>query len=241
LSIAAFCEATSLSHFDYGAAWVLPIAFISDSKTSPADYIILGREAFGNDAGTYDAFGGKRDRAEEKHCIDTAAREFAEEALSHETLGMSHHEVKHYLELAQGNTLDILAIHDLKYHARTVTYITRFSQDSIQMLIKNFPAARVKAHHHHEKEKDALALVKLSDFEQAVQSSSSNSGVTVPATVVNLQGTTSQEVIPLRPIFVRLLRCYVENKPYEAGDDSRIRFYTIGSDSRMAEGQANAW
>lgn len=65
----------TLSQFDYKAAWVLPYI-----KHGGARYFLLGRESAGSDAGTWDAFGGKRDRGE-KHPVVTAARESYEESM----------------------------------------------------------------------------------------------------------------------------------------------------------------
>lgn len=226
LEIQSAHQQHSLSDFAYGAAWVLPFTshMIEDTKT---ECIVLGKEAFGGDTDTYDAFGGKKDPSDEKQCLVTAAREFAEEAIARLTCDMSIDEVKKHIDLDSDHTTAILAIHDLKYKARTVTYLTRFSHESIVKLVTNFPEARAKVHDHAEREKDAIALVTLSDFEAAVKASAGNSRITVSAKVWDDKGNVSQETITLRPIFVRLMRSYIENKPFEHGEDERIRFYTI--------------
>jgi hypothetical protein len=215
-----------LEHFAYGAAWVLPLTSyrIENDQT---EYIVLGKEAYGPDKGTYDAFGGKKDHSDNKKSLITAAREFVEEAITQLTLDMSIDRAKNHIDLRSQNTTAILAINDIKYKARTVTYLSRFSYSAIEKLVTNFPQARAKVHHHAQREKNGIAIVTRSDFEAAVKGSLKNSHITVSAKVWDDKGNVADETITLRPIFVRLMRSYVENKPYEQGKDPRIRFYTI--------------
>lgn len=77
------------------------------------------------------------------------------------------------------------------------------------------------------KEKDALALVKLSAIKSAIKNSRSSVGIKVEAVVKDLKGNERKTTITLRPILVKLLRGYSEEYNYTVGKDKKIRFYKI--------------
>ena len=226
----------SLSTFNYTAAGVTPLVTMphkaprktpgkAPRNSTMTSYIVLGREAGGHDKGRYDAFAGSRDAHDPAHPLYVAARELSEEAILSITLHMPIAQVRTFInDLA--HTHCILAVDDKKYSYRTVLYLTTFSETMVNNLLTTFIQARQKAHHWHEKEKDALALVTWSAFKKAIISSSRNSDIHVDALVIDAHGT-SFEQISLRPSLCRIIRPHLEHKPYVAGEERNARFYTL--------------
>ena len=217
----------SLSGFKHGGAWVLPITtYYKKADKRNIDYVVLAREAGGRDQGTYDAFGGDIEKGE-THPVVTAAREFAEEAITSSTMGMNNDAVLNHIDLDAGNTEAIIAVDDTKYKARNVIYVTNFHESLMTNLKKNFAYARSKATKWKYKEKDRIAMVRFSNLKNAIINSKFNTGVSVLASVTDLQGNTQSVKITLRPVFVRIMRSYFEGKPHTKGHNSKIQFYTI--------------
>ena len=203
-----------LSEYNFGAASVLPVYFHKNQK-----YVILSREAHGRDRGTYDDFGGKRDPGE-NHPLITAAREFFEEAILQYTLKTTLPLIRKYINVDTGNTEYIIA------NEKNVTYITRFDKH-VRQFVSNFYTARKKVSQHHLREKDRIALVKYDTIKKVINAyPRKNSGLTVEGFVVAQDGKTLQrQQIPLRPFFVKKLRPFFMDKPYQQGCNQKIRLY----------------
>lgn len=217
---AAAATAPSLSGYDFGSGFVLPVYPSKDGKTK---YVLLGREHGGSDKGTWSAFGGKRDKGE-KHPKQTAAREFAEETEFYVFGNKSAAEK--YIDLDKGHTDYIIARKGM------VMYITNFKHHDMYHLIHKF-SKHAKAHH----EMDALARVKYEDLQKAIASVKAkqvsgkwrNDPITVTAEVVypahNKDGYIyKQEQITLRPLMGQLKYLFL-GKPYTAGKSPKIHFY----------------
>ncbi len=230
--------ALNLESFKHTGAWVMPLVTCSMPEGN-VDYIVIARETWGRDAGLFDAFGGKRDGTETAQ--ETAAREFAEEAITHETLGMDEAAVLNYIDLKAGNTEAVLACDDQNCGAKNVLYITRFSEAQMSYLKTSFAGAHRRATHSHYKEKDALAFARFDALKEALRTSTSSHGIEVAAEVTDLGGTTSTQSIEMRPVLVKILRGYLEGAA-AAGSQSKVHFSTIagartGKDSKRKNDQ----
>ena len=70
-------------------------------------------------------------------------------------------------------------------------------------------------------------MVRLENLKKAIKSSKYNTGVQVTASVTDLKGNTKHELITLRPVFVRIIRSYIEGQNYKSGKNNKIRFYDL--------------
>ena len=227
IGLSGTANAMKLSSFKHTAAWVMPItSYYKKTDGKYVEYVVLGREAGGKDKGTYDAFGGDTEK-NETHPVVTAAREFAEEAVTEDTLSMNTKAIQKHIDLKAGNTDYILAIDDTKYKARNVLYITRFSGDQISKLKKRFAKARKSAKSWKYKEKDSIAIVRLEYIWAAIKDSKSNTDIYVMAAVTDLKGNTQHKQIILRPVFARIVRGHIEGKKYKSGKNKKIHYYTL--------------
>lgn len=209
----------SLSTFHFNGASVLPYTGWP-TKTEP--YFLMAREAAGNDKGTYDAFGGRKD-AGETHPVITAAREFSEETI---TLLGNPASIRNYIDLAAGNTATIVA----NYNKNFVVYITQFKHGSLEDLVKNFYSARSNANSAKYKEKDRLAWVRWSTLESAIANAKRDTNgallpVTIWANVVQPNGSKAPEQITIRPVLVSCLQSHFNGSAYTAGHNSKIHFH----------------
>lgn len=192
-------------HAEHTAAFVMPITTIMDPIEGTIDYVLLGCESSGRDRGTFDAFGGKRDDLETP--IETAAREFAEEAITHETIGMDQAAIMRHLD-TQSHTPSLHYLSNSSFGTHLVLYITRFTTDQINALRHRFPKAHRNATSWKFKEKNALALVRFDVLQDAIRNSVTSTRIQVLADVTNLDRTVSKKKIILRPVLVKCLKCY---------------------------------
>jgi 8-oxo-dGTP pyrophosphatase MutT (NUDIX family) len=214
--------ATIRNEAEYNAAFVAPL-----SSHEGKLYLLLGRESAGKDAGTYDSFGGSRTSSDKKDHLLTAAREFYEEAILKETLKMAQDKVRDYIALSAGHTHYIFIIDHAHKSIRNVLYLTHFTHKLLTTIQDTFAAAYKNAPRGHAfHEKDALAYTSFDEVLEAIASSTSDSGIKVSASVTDLQGKRSQQMITLRPVLVKVLRGFAQELPYKPGEDSRIRYYT---------------
>jgi 8-oxo-dGTP pyrophosphatase MutT (NUDIX family) len=209
---------TKLSQFPFRAASVLPLITHNNELC-----VILSREAFGSARGTYDDFGGSRDKGEE-HPVVTAAREFYEEAILQKTIGLNVKEVQNYIDIIKtDNTLYVVAYS--QKHTKNVTYVTDFNQYKDEFLNNFYPARRDVAD-FHLREKDRIAIVRYEDLEIAAAKTENTKNAKIQALVLDPK---TQEWyhshIKLRPFFVQKLRPFLLNQTYEQGLDEKIRFY----------------
>ena len=223
LSVASI-GAQALSSFNHQAGFVVPVTTYVNKGTR-TDYVILSREAGGSDKGTYDAFGGKRDKEDGNHPVTTAAREFFEEAITVSTLGKSEKQMKDYIDLKNGNTRHIFAVCSKSGSGRNVLYMTGFSHTDFNNLINKFANARASKTRNRYKEKDRIAKIRLSDLRAAISRAGSHHGVTVKAEVTDLKGKTTTKTITLRPVLAKMLSGYSKGSTYQTGKDRKIRFY----------------
>ena len=207
-------SALRLSTYGYGSASVLPIC-----KHHSAKCIILGREAFGKSRGSYDDFGGGRDKGE-NHPVITAAREFFEEAILALSIKLSLAETQNYIDIAKtSHTINIIV------HARNVTYIINFNRYK-KLFLKNFYKARKQTNNPLWREKDRIALVKWDMLKKTINDNSNNSGLQIEAWEVDpITQLLNKKIIILRSSFVKKLRSFFMDKQYRQGLDKKIRFY----------------
>ena len=211
--------APSLNNFCYKAAAVLPV-YTQNNRL----YVILSREAHGRDKGTYDSFGGSRDAHEHNPTI-TAARECAEEAISHKTMGLSAQALAHHIDpYRSSHTMFVFVSKQTQY----ALFMTRFDR-SINRFISNFYKALHTTTAFKYKEKDRIAGIPWDALAHAIYNTKGSTHVTVNATVFDPRGArfNHQERIKLRPILVKMLRPYFENHSFEtdAHKPKTIRFY----------------
>ena len=210
----------TLSDFDYQSASVLPTYFERGTK-----YAILSREKYGRDKGKYDDFSGKRDEGE-GHPVITASREFHEEAVIEDTIGLSLGETRDYIDIYTSKNTQFIIANTTARGAKNVTYITSFKKYKNQF-IKNFYSAVKNATKPENREKDRIALVKWNDLRQAiVDQPHSKAPVYVHACVINPDTNEHEnECILLRPYLAIKLRPFFCNEKYTEGKSRKIRFY----------------
>lgn len=214
-------QAPSLSQFQYNAASVLP--YVEYKKKPGKHYFLLGREAGGNDKDTWDAFGGSRDQGE-KHPVQTASREFAEETI--ETIFNSK-DALNYIDADAKHTTAVIA----NKHSKAVEYITKIGENKMHTVRYNFYKARHKATKFKHKEKNAIAFVREDRFASAIKNAQrDNQGhlkpVIVKGDIIKEDGSLMmQQDLTLRPYMVSTLQPYFQNNPYVTGKNSKIRFY----------------
>ena len=203
--------AQSLDTLSYNAAAVLP-TYIKNNVL----YAVLSREGYGKDKGTYDSFGGSRDPHEHNPTI-TAARECAEEMISHRTMHLSANTLQNYINPKKPHTTQVLAHQSFKY----VLYITRFDR-YINQFFNNFYGSLQKTHSFKHKEKDRIATVAWHDLKAAIVSNKNNVCANVFDPHTNQQKQCS---ITLRPLLIRSLKPLCMNYTYQTGTNKKIRFY----------------
>lgn len=223
----------NLATYDYKAASVLPIYTELDQQK----YVILTREAWGKDKDTYDDFSGGRDKGETDP-KKTAAREFWEEAILRETLGWSLNYTEDFIDPQNNNTLYVIAHSkdkNQKYpgskNFRSVTYIVNFDTYGNSLLNHFYDAlttekiidksGRYKGG-RHTLEKDQIAVVLLDNFKKAIIERKKQ----IQAKIINPKTHEFYtQTITLRPFLISKLRPYFLDKPYEQGENEKIRHY----------------
>lgn len=210
--------ASRLFNFNFGAGGVLP-TFVKNGKK----YLILSREAGGNDKGTYDDFGGKRDfignNKKETPPMITAAREFFEEAILKLSVGMSLQETQNFINEDNRYTEFVIA------NGHNVTYITDFTTYA-DKFFANFYRAYKTTTDRHSREKNSIAIVGWDELKKVVSNTSFNEGVIIDAEVLNPTDLKwYKEKITLRPFFVKKFRPFWMDKPYQKDINSKVRFY----------------
>jgi len=216
-------QAQTLSNYTFKVSAVLPVTYFTNKKGKSTKYVILGREAAGKDAGSYDDFSGGRDKGE-THPVVTAAREFYEEGILQDTLGMNLEATNARINLSsKSNTTEAVIANE-----KAVTYIVNFSGAEIRQFRTNFHSARAKQKSWKYQEKDRIATVRWDKFAAAIQSSKSDKGVTVKARLIDPatgKEDANSTTITLRPYLVKRLRPYITNQQCQFGKTNKIRFY----------------
>lgn len=209
----------TLSDFKFNGASVL--VYTNWPSKPGVNYFILTREMPPSpDAGTYDAFGGRRDQ-NETHPVATASRELWEESMG--LLGSKQNLLNHIDVKGQNpHTRNIIA-NDGK---QVAIYITHFDHTNVENLTKNF----YKPAQHREK--DMIAHVAEDKLRSAIANAPRNAQgqliqpIMVEAQVIYPNGTRQNEQIKLRPVFVSALQSYFKGtNNFSTGKDPRIRFY----------------
>jgi 8-oxo-dGTP pyrophosphatase MutT (NUDIX family) len=217
LFVCTTTTAPTLEYFHYRAAGVLPVYTHNGKK-----WAVLAREAWGKPGtiGTYDSFAGSRKKDEHDPAV-TAARECAEELITHLTMGKDSVEMRKYIDSINDNTERVIASKDKEY----VLYVVRFDQH-IDSIKKTFYSALKKPLPMDYKEKDKLAFVSWSQLRDA----SKHNSQTVQALVQEYNPTTKEfelveQCIKLRPILLGMLKLYFNETTYTVGADSKVHFY----------------
>lgn len=210
-------QAPRLSKFQFAAASVLPTC----KNTAGQTMVLLSREAHGRDKGTYDAAGGKRDSGE-MHPEITAARECMEELILEKTTGSNLRSVRKHINVDSGNTSNVIA----RTSKKSVMYISDFSKHW-KNICKKFYTVRSNATRSKYREKDHLAVVDWNELKRVIAQSKPGQTVTICARSIKRNGhyDSKTKTITLRPFIVAQLRPFFQNKPFEQGRSSKIRFY----------------
>jgi hypothetical protein len=223
-SLKAMAITPSLSEFYKNATGAFVLPYTTWKKPEGmVDYVILGQEAFGTDKGTYDAFGGSKEK-NEVHPLQTAAREMSEESIG--LLGSPSALEKH-LDIDKGNTKNIIA----NKNKKVVVYISHFDHKDIEDFKKKFENARQKTTKKSSQEKTSLAIVRWKNFENTVANAKRDAQgklitpITMQANVVKKDGTEEKKTIILRPVMVSALQSYFKGIPGTPGKNKQILFY----------------
>lgn len=235
-----------LSDLDFKSGSVLPFFTLHGTK-----YALLSREAAGKSKGTYDDFGGSRDPGEDPET--TAAREFFEEAMVWGCIGLDLAATKDFITVDKGNTEFVVVFdHNVAYIVDFNLYKNKFFDNFYKVRIK---MRKVFAHLKRQRnltmnptqkknlerkikkcwavlEKDRLAMVKWDTLQAIIARSRESTGITVSAAVLSPRDRKwYEENITLRPYFVKKLRPFFMDKKYEVGENQKIRFYSMKSES----------
>jgi hypothetical protein len=215
----------ALSDFSFNAATVMPLF-----KSNGEYFVILAREKYGRDKGTFDGFGGSKNIGE-RHPVLTASRECSEETIN--LLG-TQKEIKQHIDvlknndLSTGNTLFIIA----NQNKKAVFYVTEFDKAKIMNFTSKFYDSLSKAKKFENKEKDKLAIIKweklVKTFAQA--SKDSNGKLTLPikmsAEVLTKDGQKIEKEIILRPYLVSSMHRFCKgDTPDLQSKHIRIKIY----------------
>ena len=230
-----------LDLFDYKSAAVL--AFFTKRKEK---WAILSREGYGiTKKHTYDAFSGGRDAGEIDVTL-SAAREFHEEGILWEAVGLNLEDVEKFINpFTSKNTLLVLAYERDKNNnnpkskdIRNVTYLVNFNKyktklfnnfyDARAQEIARYEAAGIPGKDRHTTEKDRIAKVRWTDLRTAIiNQEKSSDPVYVGAYVLDPETRKfNKETVLLRPILVITLRPFLLNCEYEEGNNEKIRYYS---------------
>jgi hypothetical protein len=201
----------SLSSISYSAAGVLPL-FTKNNKL----YAVLSREAYGRNKGTYDSFAGSRDAHEHNPTV-TAARECAEEMISHRTMNLSVKQMQQYIDPRKKHTTMVLAYPSFKY----VLFITHFDAH-INAFLRNFYPVLRKTRQFKYREKDRIAIVAWDDLQHTILHNKNQVCAEVLDPYTN---KATSCMITVRPIVLRCLRPFFRNNRYQSGQYKKIRFY----------------
>lgn len=206
-----------LSQYPFGAGSVLPVFTDQSNKT----YLILSQEGHGRDRGTYDDFGGKRDKGE-RHPFITSSREFFEEAIIELTLGLSLKDIRDYMDLEKtDNTQYVIA------NEKNVMYIVDFSPYA-DTFFDNFYKALRTTTNRHSREKDSIAVIEWDTLQKAIAQNRFNTGIKISAFVLDNSGQRwNIQEITLRPFFPKKIRPFFTNQAYQEGLNKKIRFYDM--------------
>lgn len=227
-SVFGFTPLTTKKTLRFGGAAILPIVSLPTKKGKPKDHYIISRNAFGQYKGTFDDFGGSRD-PQETHPVQTAAREFYEEALAGPVLKKSIKNLEKKIDLAGKDTQAVLvqSIPGKGGKSNYVTFIARFGQNSSRKMTHAFGAARAKPGLAFAfKEKDQIALVRVDKLKQALLNNPNNNNVFVPAKVyAGIKPVGKISTIKLHPFFAKRIRAKYQGKPIAIGTDNRVKLY----------------
>lgn len=206
-----------LSDFNFTSASALPL-FTQGGTV----YLIVAREVEGKSRGTYDDFGGGREK-NENHPIATAAREFCEEAITPLTIGLDIQEIKRYLD---SNHTTFIICHTKNQRSKSVTYIIQCNR-YYKELLRHFYAARDKVIQPEYREKDRIAVIKWATLTKILSRVKNIKKVTVQAWEIDQKtGKWIKKRIKLRSSFVRKFRPFFTDRLYEKdASDRRVRFY----------------
>lgn len=213
----SICVIKRLSDFDFTSASVLPV-FAKGTTV----YLIVAREVEGKSRGTYDDFGGGREK-NENHPITTAAREFCEEAITPLSIGLDIQEIQRYLD---SNHTTFIICHTKHQRSKSVTYIIQFNR-YYKELLRHFYAARQKATQPAYREKDRIAVIKWATLTKALSRVKNIKKATVQAWEIDQKtGKWVRKRITLRSSFIRKFKPFFTDRLYEKDAfDRRVRFY----------------
>ncbi len=169
---------------------------------------------------TYEGWGGGFSPKEDKNALDTAAREFWEEALLQYTIGFTLEETKTYLQTK--NVEAIIKVHAIpkffpkKDEKRTkpiFIYIVKFERSDIEQIKKRFFQQLQSYNPPDEdnfkfREKGNLAVVEWSSLVQSIREPNLEIGSSVRALVYDKESSDvspKERIIPLRSILVAVL------------------------------------
>jgi 8-oxo-dGTP pyrophosphatase MutT (NUDIX family) len=200
----------------YKAAGVLPIYWHKGTK-----FVAVAREDSGTDRGTYDAFAGARDQGEHNPTL-TAARECAEELVTHRTMGKGVSKMQAYIDVNHKNT-ELVIAHSRKHY---VLFVVRFDHYIDRIKHTFYKAVKNPNLDRKYREKDKLAFVPWQEFKEAIK----NNNAVVTAMVQEEDPKThklilQQQTIRLRPILVSVMRPYFNHEQYQTGSHQKIRLY----------------
>ncbi len=207
-----------LTDFNFTSASVLPVFTYNNTK-----YLILAREAEGNSRGTYDDFGGGKEK-NETHPLITAAREFFEEGILPITTGLTIEQVQKYIDINSAHNTIYIICYSRHENKKSATYIVRFDRYKDDLLY-NFNNALKQVSQASYKEKDRIAIVKWNIVKRAIAQNKDVKNIAVKACVVHPKmGVLTKKYIKLRSCFVKKLRFFFLNKPYKRLH-KKIRLY----------------
>ena len=220
----------SLSSINAKSSSVLPFFYNQKGEK----YAILTREAAGRAKGKYDDFGGKVEEYD-NHPLDTASREFWEEAILKDTVHLTLQETADYIDINTSNNTEEIMVYLAPETIANVTYITDFT-DHYKSLLNNFYQSRKEQTKWRFKEKDRIAIVQWDTLECAITSQTNKyHPVIVPATVISPRsGKRYKKNITLRDFFVIKTKPFFCNEEYENGSnndeeepDEKIKVYKL--------------
>lgn len=197
------------------AVFVLPCYIDQESQK---EYFLCGRETQIDDYHSFDSFGGKVDK-NDFDVLDSATREFNEEAFACKCLNISYPELR---QLIKNNVIRTVAIDDGT--KKLLMYIIQLPKYQIHQILNNY------SQHYYETryvpnngfhEKDDLALIDINVFYENIEKREN----LIWAKVRTLRNETFTKRIFLRPVLKKLLTPLVMDSDYiKLNDDIHLFF-----------------
>jgi hypothetical protein len=197
------------------------VMIITEKDGEP--YMLLGREHYGKNAGKYSDWGGAR-AGFEKAPLQTAAREFHEEAILKKTLGLSLAQTEKIIAPSSPYLIMHAALHKPAALCKHI-FLLQLPYEYVDAMIKSFYRARSRSFFLKYREKDQIALVAVSNLVK--ESIGKKPHYVVPAIEYLKNGTAIEKKINLTDFFMESVYPIFATLPYTYEEETSTHCYLV--------------